>query len=339
MATIFQNWIENIRTSSCQQYGLDRQYAMMITSFLWTAFSNLSSEDFKDPAQFSLSRLTGIRLAYYLKTTQALTVFIQNNVGDYKNDTSKVAAFIKWMNTAEVLFLNDCFEGFWVVMLSLLTCHNTVLEERLNADDKNRFNRFMALLSPSNNFATLRQHLKKQDGCFKPIALWCRDLTGLSESEKAPDDAESPVDTGALKESLFKEIDSLICTNSTRLNSTCNLVVEDDISQQSADHLVELIRLDLVHQFMQHHTRTVGWFGGEPRTVDGVSYTIPFGIAQIYDKLTHARTQAIPAKQVLLEINELAKSRQAIRHGFFNQRQTITHKFLAQCTDSISHLI
>lgn len=310
------------------------QYARLIGAMLWSAFANLTRKDLAQSSGFARPEKASPSLSHYFNIYNTLELFIKNNLGDKTDDQTRVIAFRKWMDAAAVLEQNQCFEGFWLILINLILAQNDALRAQLPVEYNKKLDDYIALSSPVNNYGNLRRRIGTGKGAFYPVFLWFKDLTLLD----AWDDNDHNDNTiiSVQKERLLDTIEQLINENRPQSDAASSLFMahipvagEDD-----AWNLIELIRLDLVNHFIQNEIRSTGWFGGESRTIDGITYKIPFGIAQIYDKLSEPDVQK-SAHQLLKEIRDIVVSRQEIHHTFFNSRQTVTQKFYQQCSESI----
>jgi hypothetical protein len=184
----------------------------------------------------------------------------------------------------------------------------------------------------------LRNRIVQGKGGFYPAFLWFKDLTLLDAWDE--NDHSDNMMISIEKESLVASIEQFISENRPKSDGvTLLLMTRPSIAgEEDAWNLIELIRLDLINHFIQNEIRSTGWFGGESRTIDGIIYKIPFGVAQIYDKLNVSERDERSPHEILKEIHHIVASRQEASHTFFNRRQTVTQNFYQQCSESIERL-
>lgn len=313
------------------------QYASLIGRMLWSAFANLTRADLSKSSGFSQTDKASSALQHYFKIYNILQLFIKNNIGEEKNDETRAIAFIKWMDVAAMLDQNQCYDGFWLVLIALILVNNEQLRAQLPPVYNKKLDEYITLSSPVNNYGHLRNKLEGEEGSFYPAFLWFKDLTFLDAWNE--DDNSDHEGSLHQKENLLDTIELLIRENKPQSNLVAALSMAEIpvAGDKDAWNLLDLIRLDLINHFMQNESRTTGWFGGELRTINGVTYKIPLGIAQIYDQLDSVTRHESTAHELLSEIRQVVASRQEANHTFFNSRQTITQKFYQQCSESIDH--
>ncbi|KTD57291.1 RasGEF domain-containing protein [Legionella shakespearei] len=310
-------------------------YASLIATMLWSAFANLTRNDLSESSSFARPEKASPALRHYFNIYSTLQLFIKNNLGDEADDQTRVIAFRKWLDAADVLEQNQCFDGFWLVLIALILAQNDTLRAQLPAEYNKKLDEYMALSSPLNNYANLRNRIAKGKGGFYPVFLWFKDLTLLDAWDE--NDQSHNTMISRQKESLLDTIEQFVSENRPKPDGVTPLFIAHTpvAGEQDAWNLIELIRLDLINHFIQNEIRSTGWFGGESRTIDGITYKIPFGIAQIYDKLSVSQQGQSSPHELLNEIRRIVASRQETSHTFFNRRQTVTQQFYQQCSESI----
>jgi len=155
-----------------------KDYTQLIDMKLREAINLLSVEDFKKTSEFSGEGNNNILLKNYFKTRDMLLLFIAKDIYQHQHELSRIHAFCRWIDVADLLLKNGCYEGFHMVTLRLKQLETETLNNSLDKPHKRLFETFVNLCRRPDGLNS-RIELDERSCSLPPLIHWFMQLTGI----------------------------------------------------------------------------------------------------------------------------------------------------------------
>ncbi|CEK10508.1 RasGEF domain-containing protein [Legionella hackeliae] len=175
---------ENPKKLSKEDKAVALDQAKIIDNKLRKAFTKLTTADFADPSGFADFNKSSTKVKEYLHVQKILEFYMKNSIEQHKQRSMQIRAFQRWIETANYLRRQQCYEGAMFVATTLLRLNvDLKLTAELPKAYQKKFEALMEMVSPFKNFGNLRKEIKaaKSTKKFLPISLKTKDLTHLNE--------------------------------------------------------------------------------------------------------------------------------------------------------------
>jgi hypothetical protein len=160
-----------------------RDYAKLVDFKLRYIVSNLSRSDFSDSSVFSNPEKHSRPLRQYFAVRRRLERLLDNDILQHDHAESRLSAFRRWIDVANLLLNQGCYEGFLLVIWKL---DHSKMKSKISLDNlsdyhQNLLREMAVIANPKTNFKALRDKIgpKPSVECLYPVHLWRKDLTIL----------------------------------------------------------------------------------------------------------------------------------------------------------------